>query len=69
MAARTGRDRPYPPIEAQRHPALEAVVDRFGPEWNEMAGRAKDMGSAAVFLADINVLVCWGFLLLPRLAG
>lgn len=49
--------------------ALEAVVDRWGAEQNELAGRAKDMGSAAVFLADINVLVCWGFLLLPRLAG
>ena len=49
--------------------ALEAVVDRWGPEHNELAGRAKDMGSAAVFLADINVLVCWGFILLPRLAA
>ena len=49
--------------------ALEAVVDRWGPEHNELAGRAKDMGSAAVFLSDINVLVCWGFLLIPRLAG
>ena len=49
--------------------ALEAVVDRWGPEHNELAGRAKDMGSAAVFLSDINVLVCWGFLLVPRLAG
>ena len=49
--------------------ALEAVVDRWGPELHELAGRAKDMGSAAVFLADINVLVCWGFVLLPRLRG
>ena len=49
--------------------ALEAVVDRWGPELHELAGRAKDMGSAAVFLADINVLVCWGFLLLPRLVA
>jgi diacylglycerol kinase (ATP) len=48
--------------------ALEAVVDRWGPEHNELAGRAKDMGSAAVFLSDLNVLACWGFLLLPRLA-
>ena len=46
--------------------ALEAVVDRFGPEWNEMAGRAKDMGSAAVFLLMMNVLLTWGFVLLPR---
>ena len=49
--------------------ALEAVVDRWGPEHNELAGRAKDMGSAAVFLSDINVLICWGFLLIPRLMG
>ena len=49
--------------------ALEAVVDRWGPEHHELAGRAKDMGSAAVFLSDINVLICWGFLLVPRLAG
>lgn len=46
--------------------ALEAVVDRWGPEHNELAGRAKDMGSAAVFLADLNVLACWGFILTPR---
>jgi diacylglycerol kinase (ATP) len=49
--------------------ALEAVVDRWGPEHNELAGRAKDMGSAAVFLADLNVLACWGLVLLPRLPG
>jgi diacylglycerol kinase (ATP) len=49
--------------------AVEAVVDRWGPELHELAGRAKDMGSAAVFLADLNVLLCWGFVLLPRLAG
>ena len=46
--------------------ALEAVVDRWGPEHNELAGRAKDMGSAAVFLADLNVLACWGFILAPH---
>lgn len=46
--------------------AVEAVVDRWGGEHNELAGRAKDMGSAAVFLADLNVLACWGLVLLPR---
>ena len=30
--------------------AIEAVVDRIGSEHHELAGRAKDMGSAAVFL-------------------
>ena len=46
--------------------AVEAVVDRWGPEHHELAGRAKDMGSAAVFLADMNVLICWGLVLGPR---
>jgi diacylglycerol kinase (ATP) len=46
--------------------AVEAVVDRFGSEWHELAGRAKDMGSAAVFLCDLNVLMCWGLILIPR---
>ena len=46
--------------------AVEAVVDRHGREHNELAGRAKDMGSAAVFLADMNVLACWGLILGPR---
>jgi diacylglycerol kinase (ATP) len=49
--------------------AVEAVVDRAGKEHHELAGRAKDMGSAAVFLSDINVLLCWGFVLVPRLPG
>ena len=49
--------------------ALEAVVDRWGHDHHELAGRAKDMGSAAVFLADMNVLVCWGLILGPRLPG
>ena len=46
--------------------AVEAVVDRWGHEHHELAGRAKDMGSAAVFLADMNVLICWGLILGPR---
>jgi len=39
--------------------AIEAVVDRFGSELHELSGRAKDMGSAAVFLALLNVAVVW----------
>lgn len=46
--------------------AVEAVVDRWGPEWHEMAGRAKDMGSAAVFVLMLNVMFTWGVLLWPR---
>ncbi|MCU7799610.1 MAG: diacylglycerol kinase [gamma proteobacterium symbiont of Lucinoma myriamae] len=44
--------------------AVEAVVDRFGPEHHELAGRAKDMGSATVFLALANVAIVWILVLL-----
>lgn len=47
--------------------AIEAVIERYGPEHHVLAGRAKDMGSAAVFVLLINVLLCWGLVLLPRL--
>ncbi len=48
--------------------AVEAVVDRAGKEHHELAGRAKDMGSAAVFLAMTNMLACWALIVAPRLA-
>jgi diacylglycerol kinase (ATP) len=44
--------------------AREAVVDRFGGEQHELSGRAKDIGSAAVFIALLNVGVVWAFVLL-----
>nr|WP_094706053.1 diacylglycerol kinase [Hahella sp. CCB-MM4] len=40
--------------------AIEAVVDRIGTEPNELSKRAKDMGSAAVFVALTIVIVTWG---------
>lgn len=46
--------------------AVEAVIERYGPEHHELAGRAKDMGSAAVFVLMMNVLLCWGLVLGPR---
>jgi diacylglycerol kinase (ATP) len=39
--------------------AIEAVVDRHGTEHNELAGRAKDMGSAAVALSMGILAVVW----------
>ncbi len=39
--------------------AVEAVVDRIGVEHHELSGRAKDLGSAAVLLALVNVAVVW----------
>jgi diacylglycerol kinase (ATP) len=46
--------------------AIEAVVDKVSPEFHELAGRAKDMGSAAVFLLMVNVMLCWGLVLWQR---
>lgn len=46
--------------------AVEAVIERYGPEFHELAGRAKDMGSAAVFVLMMNVLLVWGCIVLPR---
>ena len=39
--------------------AIEAVVDRAGTEFNELAGRAKDLGSAAVFFGLIITAMVW----------
>ena len=49
--------------------AIEAVVDRIGSEHHELSGRAKDLGSAAVFIAlALNGLV-WGALVGRNLLG
>ena len=39
--------------------AIEAAIDRFGPEWHALSKKAKDMGSAAVFLALVLCLAVW----------
>jgi len=39
--------------------AIESTIDRIGSEQHELSGRAKDIGSAAVFLALLNVCVIW----------
>lgn len=44
--------------------AIEAVVDRVSLDRHPLAGRAKDIGSAAVLIALLNVLVVWSGVLL-----
>ena len=39
--------------------SIEAVVDRIGLERHELSGLAKDLGSAAVFLALVMVAITW----------
>ncbi|MDH5601722.1 MAG: diacylglycerol kinase [Gammaproteobacteria bacterium] len=45
---------------------LEAIVDRVGSEHHELSGRAKDLGSAAVTVALINVIVIWSIIFVPK---
>jgi diacylglycerol kinase (ATP) len=46
--------------------AVEAVIERYGAEHHELAGRAKDMGSAAVFVMMLNVILTWALIVGPR---
>jgi diacylglycerol kinase (ATP) len=44
--------------------AVEVTVDRIGLELHELSGRAKDIGSAAVFCAIVLAVVTWTIVLL-----
>lgn len=47
--------------------AVEAAIDRIGPEWHALSKRAKDMGSAAVLLSLLLCAGIWGAALYQRL--
>lgn len=47
--------------------AIEAIVDRGGSQPDPLAARAKDAGSAAVFLSLVLVLVVWSTVLAARM--
>lgn len=46
--------------------AIEAAVNRIGAERNELSGLAKDLGSAAVFVALLVVVLVWALVLADR---
>lgn len=43
--------------------AIEYIVDRIGSERNPLSGSAKDIGSALVFLALLNLSISWAIFL------
>jgi len=47
------------PIVELLNSAIEATVDRVGFEKHKLAKRAKDIGSAAVFLSLVNLSAVW----------
>lgn len=44
--------------------AIEAVVDRIGPGYHPLSGRAKDMGSAAVLVSIVLAAMVWALILI-----
>jgi diacylglycerol kinase (ATP) len=42
--------------------AVESAVDRVGTDHHRLAGQAKDLGSAAVFMSLALVVVVWGLI-------
>lgn len=46
--------------------AIEAAIDRHGDEQHELSGRAKDMGSAAVFGSLLLVVIVWALVAVDR---
>ena len=43
--------------------AIETVVDRISTEKHKLSKQAKDLSSAAVLIALVNVLLVWGLIL------
>lgn len=46
--------------------AVECAIDRIGPEFHVLSGRAKDIGSAAVLLTIILAIFVWVSIFWPR---
>jgi diacylglycerol kinase (ATP) len=49
--------------------AIEATVDRIGSDHHELSGRAKDFGSAAVFISLCTVGLTWALIGYERFFG
>ena len=49
--------------------AVEAAIDRIGMERHELSGRAKDLGSAAVFLVLTLTGTVWLLIAVSRWSG
>jgi diacylglycerol kinase (ATP) len=47
---------------------IEAAIDRISSERHRLSGRAKDLGSAAVFVALAMVFLVWGLIAWRRFA-
>jgi diacylglycerol kinase (ATP) len=39
--------------------AIESIVDMTSPDYNDLAGKGKDLGSAAVFISLVLTIILW----------
>ncbi len=46
--------------------AVETTLNRMDRTWNPLTKKAKDLGSAAVFITIINALVVWILIIISR---
>ena len=49
--------------------AIESVVDRIGEDYHKLSGRAKDQGSAAVFLSFSMAILVWIGFIISKVMG
>jgi len=49
--------------------AIESAIDRIGSDHHELSGRAKDLGSAAVFISLCTVALTWALIGYEHLTG
>lgn len=47
--------------------SIEKLVDIVSPEWNEQAGKVKDMAAGAVLVLALIALIVGGIIFLPKL--
>ena len=47
--------------------AVESAIDRVGTDYHDLSKRAKDLGSAAVFLSLVLCVLSWGLIAFSRI--
>lgn len=49
--------------------AIESTINRIGPEIHPLSKKAKDVGSAVVFIAVLQALAVWGIVVWPLVSA
>lgn len=49
--------------------AMEYIIDRISPDYHELSGKAKDIGSCLVFLSFTGAVIVWTLICYERFLG